>query len=139
MSNSLYHLLLAPAPDPLLILLPLRLDIPESSPTLSLPARLALSKPSIKSQKRIRIALTQNRFSFPRVLALGPLAFSRYLTGPFRVLDGPQRLRGHYDAGGEEEDGQEELECDVGGEWGCGEGGCVFVGGVDAMHLLAYI
>jgi len=134
-SISFYHLLLAPAPDPLLILLPLRLDIPEPSPTLSLPARLALSETSIESQKRIRIALTQYRFSFPRVLALRSLAFSRYLAGPLRVLNRPQRLRGHYDAGGEEEDGQEELKGNVGGEWGRGESGCVFVGGVDTAHV----
>jgi hypothetical protein len=136
-SYTLLHsrLLLATTPDPLLIFLPLRLDIPESFPALSLPTRLAFSKTSVQSQERVRIALTQYRFAFLRVLALWMLTLARYLTRPLRILDGAQRLCRHDDASGKEEDGEEELEGYVGGEWGGCESGGVLVGGVDAVLI----
>jgi hypothetical protein len=49
------------------------------------------------------------------------------------VLDGSQRLCRADDAGREEDDGEEQFEGYVGGERGGGEGGGVFVGGVDAV------
>ena len=124
------HLLLPPSPHPLLILPPLPLNIPETPPPLALAT--LLPKPSIQPQKRIRIPLTQHRLALARVLALWFPSLARYLARPFCCLDGSQRLRCDDDAGGEEEDREEQLEGYVGGEGGVRKGGSVFVGGVDA-------
>ena len=64
------------------------------------------------------------------------LSLARYLPTPFRPLDWLQRRRRRDDAGGEDEDGDEELDGDVEGERGICEGRCVLVGGVDAGEAL---
>lgn len=116
---------------PLVILLPLPLDIPES------PSSLTLSADStIEAQESVRVALTQDLLSFPCVLAIGFPAFPRDLTCPFGVLNWLQLVRRDYDARGEEEDADKELESDVKGKRGAGEGCGVFVCGVDARSII---
>lgn len=105
------HLLLRPPPHPLLILPPLPPRIPKSPPSLSLPPLPA--KPTIQSQKSIRIPLTQHRLALSRKLTLSPLSIPANLARPLGCLDGAQGLRRRDDAGGEEDDGEEEFESDV--------------------------
>jgi hypothetical protein len=64
------HLLLPALSNPLLILLLLALDVPEPPPALAF-----ATNTTIKSQKRIRVALTQDFFSFSRVVALSVPSF----------------------------------------------------------------
>jgi len=123
----LNHLLSPTLPNPLLILFPLPLNIPETPPPLSLP-----TNPAIQPQKRIRITLTQNLLALFCVVALAVSSFPRNLARPLRVLYWLQRRKRYDDAEGEDEDGGEEFERDVEGEGrGC-EGCGVFVGRVDA-------
>lgn len=128
------NFLLPATPHPLLILFPLPFDIPKPPPTLSLSAN-----PAIQSQKRIRVAFAQHLFALPRVLALWVPSLAGNLTRPLRILYRLQRRKGDDDAERKEEDGYEELDGDVVGEWGRCEGRCVFVGRVYAGVVLAAV
>ena len=77
----LNHLLFPTLPNPLLILLPLPLNIPESLPPLPFP-----TNPAIQTQKRIRIALTQHLLALFCVVALAVSSFPRDLARPLCVL-----------------------------------------------------
>jgi hypothetical protein len=84
-----YHSLFSTfCPDPLLVLLPLRLDIEESPPAL---ARLTLpvaAEAAVQAQKGVWVALAEHLFSLSRVLALAMPALPRQLAGPLRGLYG---------------------------------------------------
>ncbi|KAK3204085.1 hypothetical protein GRF29_106g1654561 [Pseudopithomyces chartarum] len=118
---------LRPSPHPLRILLPLPAHIPEPPSALSLP-----TNPRIEPQKRKRVALAQHLLSLSRPLPLTMLTLARYLSTPFSPLNWLQRRRRRDDAGGEDEDRDEELDGDVEGERGICKSCRVLVGGVDA-------
>lgn len=128
--SIVYHqifLLLLLRTHPLLVLLPLAPDIPKASPALALPTDAA-----IETKKCIWVAFAQNLLAFSCVLALTMPALPRDLTRPLGILDRLQLVGRYYDSGGENEDAHKELEGDVEGKRGVGEGCGVFVCRIDA-------
>ena len=104
------RLLLTSSPGPLLIFFPLALGIPKAPPAFALATNAV-----VQTQKCIRIALTQNFFALPCILAFAVSSFTRDLTSPLRVLYWLQRRKGDDDAERKQQDGGEEFERDV--EW----------------------
>ena len=113
-NTAIAHSLLAA--HPFLILLPLALDVPKSSSSLTLPA-----DPAVESQESIRVSFAKDRFSFSCVFTLWTPAVSGDLTCPLGALDWLQFVGRYDDASGKQENASEELESDIERERGVGE------------------
>jgi hypothetical protein len=93
------NILLATTPDPRIIFLLFRLDIPETPPSLSLAADTA-----VETQERVRVALAQDLFTFSCICALSAPWLSGELSCPVCVLNRFQAWEGQYDARRKEQD-----------------------------------